>query len=109
MQKQKLHKRLKLTVVLVVLFLAIPLTGRLFLPLPLFHDPYSTVRCDRQGDLLGARIAADGQWRFPETDSLPARTENCFCKNVIICSNNFLKTEKWTAPVTGSPCWRKFR
>lgn len=26
---------------------------------------------DRQGNLLGARIAADGQWRFPESDSLP--------------------------------------
>ncbi len=73
MQKQKLYKRLKLAAVLVVLFLAIPFTGRLFLPLPLFHDPYSTVLFDRQGTLLGARIAPDGQWRFPETDSLPAK------------------------------------
>ena len=27
--------------------------------------PYSTVVTDRSGELLGARVAADGQWRFP--------------------------------------------
>ena len=26
---------------------------------------------DGNGILLGARIAADGQWRFPHTDSVP--------------------------------------
>ncbi|GHT34817.1 penicillin-binding protein 1C [Bacteroidia bacterium] len=35
------------------------------LPRNLFDVPYSTVVLDRSGDLLGARIAADGQWRFP--------------------------------------------
>jgi len=73
MTKQKIRKRTRQAGILVLLFLAIPFTGRLFLPSPLFHDPYSTVLFDRQGDLLGARIAADGQWRFPETDSLPAK------------------------------------
>ncbi len=29
-----------------------------------FKSPYSTVVLDRNGDLLGARIAGDGQWRF---------------------------------------------
>ncbi|MBN2616575.1 MAG: penicillin-binding protein 1C [Bacteroidales bacterium] len=47
--------------------------ARLFLPDPLFHDPYSVVVFDRQHQLLGAQIAADGQWRFPEADSLPAK------------------------------------
>lgn len=37
----------------------------------LFNDPYSTVLLDKNGDLLGARIAEDGQWRFPPVDSLP--------------------------------------
>ncbi len=60
----------QITAVLVVVLLAIPFSGRLFLPSPLFHDPYSTVLFDRQGNMLGARIAADGQWRFPETDTL---------------------------------------
>jgi penicillin-binding protein 1C len=41
------------------------------LPEKLFDDPLSTVVYDRNGDLLGARIAADGQWRFPGIDSLP--------------------------------------
>lgn len=41
------------------------------LPNPLFKDPSSTVLLDRSGRLLGARIAADGQWRFPPTDSVP--------------------------------------
>ena len=33
--------------------------------------PYSTVVEDRNGELLGARIAGDQQWRFPATDSIP--------------------------------------
>jgi len=35
------------------------------LPDPLFRDPVCTVVLDRKQILLGARIAADGQWRFP--------------------------------------------
>lgn len=42
-----------------------------FLPDPLFEDPTSTILEARQGQLLGARIAADGQWRFPARDSVP--------------------------------------
>ncbi|PHN03364.1 penicillin-binding protein 1C [Flavilitoribacter nigricans] len=41
------------------------------LPRPLFDAPTSMVLEDREGNLLGARIAADGQWRFPAPDSLP--------------------------------------
>ena len=43
------------------------------LPRPLFNTPYSLVLEDAKGGLLSARIAEDGQWRFPPTDSLPAR------------------------------------
>ncbi|MEM6344562.1 MAG: penicillin-binding protein 1C [Bacteroidota bacterium] len=43
------------------------------LPSKLFQDPYSTVLEDRNGLLLGARIAADGQWRFPPMDSVPRK------------------------------------
>ncbi len=44
------------------------------LPRNLFGDtPYSTVVTDRNGHLLGARIADDGQWRFPPADSLPEK------------------------------------
>lgn len=37
---------------------------------PLFTDPYSTVLEDSEQQLLSASIASDGQWRFPEADSL---------------------------------------
>lgn len=35
--------------------------------------PCSTVVTDRHGELLGARIADDGQWRFPLCDSVPRK------------------------------------
>ena len=41
----------------------------LCIPVPKFDDPYSTVLTARDGELLGARIADDGQWRFPASDS----------------------------------------
>lgn len=41
------------------------------LPRELFEDvAYSTVVTDRNGELLGARVADDGQWRFPPCDTL---------------------------------------
>ncbi len=43
------------------------------LPSKLFNKPVSTVLFDYQNDLLGARIAADGQWRFPHNDSVPPK------------------------------------
>lgn len=46
------------------------------LPRRLFSStPFSTVVQDRSGELLGARIADDGQWRFPGRDSLPPKYE----------------------------------
>ena len=44
------------------------------LPRNLFKNvSYSTVVESVEGDLLGARIAADGQWRFPPCDTVPER------------------------------------
>ena len=44
------------------------------LPRNLFEGVvYSTVVTDRDGKLLGARVAEDGQWRFPMCDSLPEK------------------------------------
>lgn len=44
------------------------------LPKDLFEDvSYSTVVEDCNGMLLGARIADDGQWRFPLCDTLPEK------------------------------------
>lgn len=47
------------------------------LPTVLFKDPHATVVESYEGDLLGARIASDGQWRFPALDSVPAKFEKC--------------------------------
>ncbi|MBO4625203.1 MAG: penicillin-binding protein 1C [Bacteroidales bacterium] len=51
------------------------LLGYLFcLPRNLFKGTeYSTVVESAEGELLGARIAADGQWRFPPCDTVPER------------------------------------
>ena len=43
------------------------------LPQPLFDAPYSSVLFARDGTLLSARVAADGQWRLPPGDSLDER------------------------------------
>jgi len=46
-------------------------------PRNLFHVPYSTLVYSVEGELLGARIANDGQWRFPQADSLPDKFITC--------------------------------
>ena len=48
-----------------------------WVPSPLFCRPTSTVVTDRQGALLGARIATDEQWRFPQSDSLSEKFAKC--------------------------------
>ncbi|WP_430933522.1 penicillin-binding protein 1C [Saccharicrinis sp. 156] len=40
---------------------------------PLFKVDYSTVIYAQNKELLGAHIAADGQWRFPQGDSVPEK------------------------------------
>ena len=49
----------------------------LILPNPLFDEPTSTVVYDRTGNLMGARIADDGQWRFWGGDSVPEKFQTC--------------------------------
>lgn len=47
------------------------------LPVNLFDVSYATVVTDRNGELLGARIAVDGQWRFPACDTVPEKLKRC--------------------------------
>ncbi|MGZ3884185.1 MAG: penicillin-binding protein 1C [Bacteroidia bacterium] len=47
------------------------------LPEHLFTDSTSTVLLDKNGHLLGAKIAADGQWRFNPAKSVPQKFEKC--------------------------------
>jgi len=47
------------------------------LPVKLFDVSYSTVVEDRDGNLLSAVIADDGQWRFPSDNIIPSKFESC--------------------------------
>lgn len=47
------------------------------LPKQLFNNSTSTVIESVEGQLLGAKIADDGQWRFPQNDSVPQKFATC--------------------------------
>jgi penicillin-binding protein 1C len=49
----------------------------LCLPRQLFNAPTSFVIDDAKGNLLGATIATDGQWRFPYDENVPDKFVKC--------------------------------
>ncbi len=51
--------------------------GLLTVPHHLFTEGCSTLLYSAEGNLLGARIAPDGQWRFPPADSVPHKFQQC--------------------------------
>ncbi|MFC2103933.1 penicillin-binding protein 1C [Bacteroidota bacterium] len=57
------------------IFVILMIWFALCLPKPLFKDPTSTVLVDIENQLLAAKIATDGQWRFPQIDSIPEKFE----------------------------------
>lgn len=60
------------------LVLGVLLIGYYFcLPKPLFKNPTATVIESTTGELLGAKIASDGQWRFPAADSVSTKFKEC--------------------------------
>ena len=70
-----MKKRIVVAVLLVIaVFTALLLFA---LPNPLFDRPSSIVLYDRDGELLGARIADDEQWRFPVSKEIEPRFERC--------------------------------
>jgi penicillin-binding protein 1C len=61
-----------------ILFAGVVLVAYYFcLPKTLFNVPTATVVESKNGILLGAKIADDGQWRFPVVDSVPYKFETC--------------------------------
>lgn len=50
------------------------------LPRPLFGDKTSTILEDKDGNLLSAQIAEDGQWRFPYNDHIPVKFKICLIR-----------------------------
>ena len=71
---RNLKKRTK--VLLLGLFIAL-IWFWLCLPQRLFNAPVSWVIKDAKGQLLGATIAADGQWRFPYSADVPDKFAQC--------------------------------
>ncbi len=64
------HRRSILTIAAILLLLL----WWFCLPCNMFNDVlYSTVVTASDGKLLGARVADDGQWRFPPCDSVPEK------------------------------------
>ena len=74
----KFFKRLSVFRKVMLGILTFLLIGYIFcLPRQLFLVPYSTVVTDRNDELLGARIASDGQWRFPPRETTPEKIKQC--------------------------------
>jgi len=71
--KRYLYKH-KYKLIIAVIFLT---TYYFSLPQQLFNNPTSTVIESAEGELLGAKIAKDGQWRFPQNDSVPQKFAIC--------------------------------
>ena len=82
---------------LVLFLFAAFLCWLIFTPMPSFEEntPYSTVLEARDGTLLGARIAVDGQWRFPLQDSVPLKFE----KSLLLFEDEFFYAHPGVNPV----------
>ncbi len=76
MNKQQFikHKKKYLSAAVFFVFLLI---YALLLPKKLFNNPVCTVLYDKNYHLLGAHIADDSQWRFPQCDSVPYKFRQC--------------------------------
>ena len=66
------HHKLKVVIISVLMIIYYRC-----LPQKLFLVPTSTVVTAKNNELLGAVIAKDGQWRFPELDAVPKKFEAC--------------------------------
>ncbi len=93
------HKK---KLVLWILLLSTVFSFLLCLPDPLFSDSYSVVLNDKQGGLLSAKIAGDGQWRFPGTGSTNPKF-NC---SLVVFEDQYFMEHWGVNPVS---VWRAFR
>ncbi len=71
---KKLKTKHQFLLIIIVLFVV---WFYFLIPNKLFDLPYSTILYDKNKTLLGAKIASDGQWRFPVSDSIPDKFEVC--------------------------------
>lgn len=77
-------------------FLALFLIWLFCLPKSLFDDPTSTVVSSSDHVLIGARIADDGQWRFPKLDSVPYR----FKQSVLLFEDEYFYSHPGFNPIS---------
>jgi penicillin-binding protein 1C len=79
LQKPAIHtqKRKSIFIITAATIVIILIMIRIAAAFVAFNDPFSTVVFDRNGRLLGARIAADGQWRFPQSQLIPDKYREC--------------------------------
>lgn len=66
------------------------------LPAKLFTDPTSTVLEDKNGMLLGAKIAGDGQWRFSYNENVPEK----FAKAITVFEDKYFYSHPGFNPVS---------
>ena len=72
-------------------------TGAFFLlPVVGFNDPTNTVLENTKGELLSARIAKDGQWRFPDCDSVPYKIGQC----ILLYEDQYFRSHPGINPVS---------
>ena len=71
-KKSILNNKIKTAIILILMVVYC-----FSLPKKLFENNYATVIESNDGQLLGAKIAKDGQWRFPESDSIPTKFKKC--------------------------------
>jgi|TARA_R110002110_G_scaffold114048_11_gene282750 penicillin-binding protein 1C len=73
------------------------------LPSELFKVPTATVVESREGIMLGARIAEDGQWRFPKMDSVPMRFE----QSILLFEDEYFYSHPGFNPISiGNALWQ---
>ena len=72
-----MSKRAKIFIATLCTILILLALLHIWVPRPLFSTPTSTVLTSNNGTLIGAQIAADQQWRFPETDSISNKLSEC--------------------------------
>lgn len=68
-----LENKKKKFAALLIFLCCIAVISLTFLCRPAFNSPVSAVLESSDGTLLGARIASDGQWRFPASDAVPEK------------------------------------
>ena len=67
----------KIRVIVITVLSVLLLLFWFCLPKRLFNSPTSFIIDDDRGQLLGAAIAADGQWRFPYDTAVPEKFKQC--------------------------------